>query len=270
MTTDTAITPLELTQRLAEFPPPTLVDVRRRRRSSAIRNVIPGAHPARARGRRRPGPPTLEPWRPVVVYCVHGHEVGQRRRGRAARARLRRALPRGRPRSVARRAATRRAVSPTPTRWVTRERPKIDRIACPWLVRRFIDPAAEFFYVPSARGARVRRARNGATPYDIAGRRVRATRRALQLRRVHRASTSSPTRRSTASRRSCAAPTPARSTLAPQAPGLLAASLGLSRDVRRRSRDAASRDARVRRALRVVPAQAQAERTRHPTAARGG
>ena len=34
-------------------------------------------------------------------------------------------------------------------KWVTRERPKIDRIACPWLVQRFIDPAAEFIYVPT-------------------------------------------------------------------------------------------------------------------------
>lgn len=36
-----------------------------------------------------------------------------------------------------------------PTRWVTRERPKIDRIACPWLIRRFIDPDAVFLYVPT-------------------------------------------------------------------------------------------------------------------------
>lgn len=36
-----------------------------------------------------------------------------------------------------------------PSRWVTRERPKIDRIACPWLIRRFIDARAEFFYVPT-------------------------------------------------------------------------------------------------------------------------
>ena len=37
----------------------------------------------------------------------------------------------------------------TPTRWVTRQRPKIDRIACPWLIRRFIDPRAEFLFVPA-------------------------------------------------------------------------------------------------------------------------
>lgn len=35
-------------------------------------------------------------------------------------------------------------------KWITRERPKIDRIACPWLISRFIDPAAEFLYVPAA------------------------------------------------------------------------------------------------------------------------
>jgi hypothetical protein len=36
-------------------------------------------------------------------------------------------------------------------KWVTRERPKTDRIACPWLIRRFIDPEAEFLYVPAGR-----------------------------------------------------------------------------------------------------------------------
>jgi hypothetical protein len=35
-------------------------------------------------------------------------------------------------------------------RWITRERPKIDRIACPWLIRKFIDPAAEFIFVPAS------------------------------------------------------------------------------------------------------------------------
>ena len=35
-------------------------------------------------------------------------------------------------------------------KWVTRERPKVDRIACPWLIRRFIDPTAEIVYVPAA------------------------------------------------------------------------------------------------------------------------
>jgi hypothetical protein len=49
---------------------------------------------------------------------------------------------------------------------VTRERPKIDRIACPWLIRRFVDPDAEFLYVPTAEVRRVASER-GAVPYDI-------------------------------------------------------------------------------------------------------
>jgi len=56
---------------------------------------------------------------------------------------------------------------PGGSHWVTRERPKIDRIACPWLVRRFIDPQASFFYVPAAR-VRAEAQALGAQPYDIA------------------------------------------------------------------------------------------------------
>ena len=53
-------------------------------------------------------------------------------------------------------------------KWVTRERPKIDRIACPWLIARFIDPKAEFLYVPGERGLRLA-TQTGAIPYDIPG-----------------------------------------------------------------------------------------------------
>jgi hypothetical protein len=53
-------------------------------------------------------------------------------------------------------------------KWVTRARPKIDRIACPWLVARFIDPAAEFLYVPADQ-VRAVAADTGAIPYDIPG-----------------------------------------------------------------------------------------------------
>jgi hypothetical protein len=51
-------------------------------------------------------------------------------------------------------------------KWVTRERPKIDRIACPWLIARFIDEQPEFLYVPSDR-VRVVAEETGATPYDV-------------------------------------------------------------------------------------------------------
>ena len=50
--------------------------------------------------------------------------------------------------------------------WITRARPKIDRVACPWLIARFIDPQAEFLYVAAADVLRIA-AETGATPYDI-------------------------------------------------------------------------------------------------------
>ena len=111
-------------------------------------------------------------------------------------------------------------------KWVTRERPKIDRIACPWLILRFIDRDAEFLYVPAPEVARVAAA-TGATPYDIPGvemshvgelcsfdaflARYRLDDAALQqLAPIVRGADTS------------------RLDLAPQAPGLYALSLGLS------------------------------------------
>jgi hypothetical protein len=53
-------------------------------------------------------------------------------------------------------------------KWVTRERPKIDRIACPWLIARFIDQEPEFLYVPDAQVLATAEV-TGAVPYDIPG-----------------------------------------------------------------------------------------------------
>ena len=51
-------------------------------------------------------------------------------------------------------------------KWITRERPKIDRIACPWLIARFIDDTPEFLYVP-ATDVLTQATQTGAIPYDI-------------------------------------------------------------------------------------------------------
>ena len=51
-------------------------------------------------------------------------------------------------------------------KWITRERPKIDRIACPWLVTRFVDESPEFLYVPGGDVLRVAQ-ETGAIPYDV-------------------------------------------------------------------------------------------------------
>jgi hypothetical protein len=53
-------------------------------------------------------------------------------------------------------------------KWVTRARPKVDRVACPWLILRFVDPAAEFLYVPPDQVQAVAR-REGATAFDVPG-----------------------------------------------------------------------------------------------------
>jgi hypothetical protein len=50
-------------------------------------------------------------------------------------------------------------------KWVTRARPKVDRVACPWLIKRFVDPQAEFLYVPPVMEVAKR---EGAIPFDVA------------------------------------------------------------------------------------------------------
>ncbi|TAM22876.1 MAG: sulfurtransferase [Nevskiaceae bacterium] len=106
----------------------------------------------------------------VVTYCAHGRAVSQS----ACRA-LREAgidaayLEGGYSAWQATGLPTIPYIAPlgaTSSRWITRERPKIDRVACPWLIRRFIDPRAEFFYVPTAIVKEEARRLN-AVPYDI-------------------------------------------------------------------------------------------------------
>jgi hypothetical protein len=53
-------------------------------------------------------------------------------------------------------------------KWITREHVNVDRVACPWLIRKFVDPAAEFLFVPAGEVAEVAR-KTGAIPYDVEG-----------------------------------------------------------------------------------------------------
>jgi len=53
-------------------------------------------------------------------------------------------------------------------KWVTRERAKVDRIACPWLIKRFVDPEAEFIFVPSEKVMETAK-EQGAIPFDFPG-----------------------------------------------------------------------------------------------------
>ena len=115
------------------------------------------------------------------------------------------------------------------SRWITRARPKIDRIACPWLVRRFIDPRAEFFYVPTSEVFAFAQA-NNAVAYDIPGAPIEHAGPLCSFDNFLRAFelTSPALERMAAIVRG--ADTGALS-LAPQSAGLLAISLGFSKNI---------------------------------------
>ena len=156
-----AISVSKLRQSLASGEPPLVIDVRKNERFRDTPYLIRGAlrrDPARVAEWNK----TLPQDAAVVVYCVHGHEVSQQ----AARALGASYLEGGI--EAWREAGGETFAKPAggSTRWVTRERPKIDRIACPWLVRRFVDPEAEFLYVPTPDVKRVAEERQ-AVPYDI-------------------------------------------------------------------------------------------------------
>jgi hypothetical protein len=113
------------------------------------------------------------------------------------------------------------------TLWVTRARPKVDRIACPWLIRRFVDPAAVFLFVAAPQVMAVAE-RFGATPFDVDG--VFWSHRGETctfdtMLEEFGLSTPALGRLATIVRGADTA----RLDLAPQCAGLLAASLGLSR-----------------------------------------
>ncbi|CAN5139715.1 sulfurtransferase/chromate resistance protein [soil metagenome] len=113
------------------------------------------------------------------------------------------------------------------TVWVTRARPKIDRIACPWLIRRFVDPAAVFLFVAPQKVTGVAE-RFGATPFDIEG--VFWSHRGEMCTfdtMITEFGLESPALRRLAT--IVRGADTARLDIAPEAAGLLAASLGLSR-----------------------------------------
>ena len=151
------------------------------------------------------------------------------------------------------RARHRASMPRRPSIWVTRERPKIDRIACPWLIRRFIDPHAVFHFV-QADWVKDVAEELGAIPFDIEG-----------VHYSHRGETctfdtliaefaiTDPALSHLA--RIVRGADTARLDLEPQSAGLLALSLGLSAIETGRSAPARSRDADLRRAVRLVPSR---------------
>jgi len=177
-----AVSVSRLARSFASPNAPLVLDVRRSKAFDQDAATIPGA--------LRALPDTICAWipllaktRPIVAFCVHGHEVSRGAARTLVGAGFDACFLEGGF------AGWREAKLPVlaqqpdlgvpatigaPSRWVTRERPKIDRVACPWLVRRFVDPSAEFLYVPSAQVLDAA-TREHAIPYDIPG--VRFTHR---------------------------------------------------------------------------------------------
>jgi rhodanese-related sulfurtransferase len=165
------ISPDKLWRRLGRPDAPELIDVRTEEDFAAEPWLVPGA-------RRRPHG-EVAGWAPgyagraAVVICREGRKLSHgvaawlRQAGAVAEALeggARAWAAAGLPRVPAARIPPRHADGRTV--WVTRARPKIDRIACPWLIRRFVDPAAVFLFVPPAEVTGVAE-RFGATPFDI-------------------------------------------------------------------------------------------------------
>ncbi len=171
---DFFISTAELKSRIATADAPIVYDVCRAEKYCTFDTVIPTArwrdhHKVHDWAREIPYEAS------VVVACVHGHNVSQlvvsalRERGIDARV-----LAggnegwKGAGLPTIKKAALPGRDEGRPSRWVTRVQPKIDRIACPWLIRRFIDRDAEFLFVEPAYVVDVAK-EVGGIPYDIDG-----------------------------------------------------------------------------------------------------
>jgi rhodanese-related sulfurtransferase len=168
-----SIAPEQLWRRIGTSGAPVIVDVRKPEAVASSNGILPGAM---LRDPHEVESWTLEPDPgTIVIACVHGHQRSQmataqlRARGFDARvlgggydAWRAAGLP------LVDLAAVQRFAPNPPSLWATRRRPKIDRIACPWLIRRFVDPQARFLFVDPPQVAEVAR-ETGAIPFDIEG-----------------------------------------------------------------------------------------------------
>ena len=168
-----SISPDQLVALLGSADVPLVLDVRREQRFLESERILPRAQRcapedvAQFAAGRQPGR--------AIVYCVHGLEIGERAAADLRAAGWEACFVQGGIESLIdgglptlRKRADLGVTGEAPSKWITRERPKIDRIACPWLVRRFIDPQAQFFYVPTPQVFEEAK-RLGAVAYDIPG-----------------------------------------------------------------------------------------------------
>lgn len=165
----------ELAQLIGTPAAPTIVAVTRRERFLAEGRRIAGSV-WRDHMKTADWGPELAARGPLVVYCAEGHNVSQLAAGRLQAAGIdARHLDGGIAAFAAGGGLVIGKSGPDvpmdlqkPTIWVTRRRPKIDRVACPWLIRRIIDPLAEFLFVDKECVVDIA-AEVGGIPFDIDG-----------------------------------------------------------------------------------------------------
>ncbi|MFS8084963.1 MAG: chromate resistance protein ChrB domain-containing protein [Acidobacteriota bacterium] len=225
------VAPNELYRLLGGPRCPLILDVRKTPAFAEDDRMLPGA--------LRVAPEAIAGWsapthaQALVAYCVHGHEVSQQAVAALARRGFHAtyleggiALWREMGMPLLQKVPRFGVPNDAPSRWVTRERPKIDRIACPWLIRRFVDPRAEFLYVPKGAVFSVAES-EGAIAYDIPGAPLEHDGEACSFDAFLRAFDLHDPALDDLAVIVRGADT-GRPQLAPQAPGLLAISLGLS------------------------------------------
>ena len=167
-----SISPKDLWNAIATPAAPQIVDVRRRDAYEQASSLLPGAL-WRDAGKTQAWSIELNRAKPIVVACKAGHEMSQltvaqlRADGFDARvleggyeAWAKAGLP------LVAKAELDRIAPKRPSLWVTRRRPKIDRIACPWLIRRFLDGQARVLFVDPNDVVNVAR-ESGGVPFDI-------------------------------------------------------------------------------------------------------
>src|SRR5215475_11006222 len=167
-----SISPKDLWNAIATRDSPQLVDVRRRDAYQQSPHLLPGAH-WRDAANVASWMVDFDPARPLVVACKAGHEMSQsavaQLRADGIDARILEGGYEGWERAdlpMIAKAELERLAPKSPSVWVTRRRPKIDRIACPWLIRRFLDPKARILFVDPDQVVSVAR-ETGGVPFDI-------------------------------------------------------------------------------------------------------
>lgn len=167
-----SLSPQDLSRHLGRASWPQIIDVRRQAAFDGDRRRLPSA--------RRGEPDKVQDWakalprdRDYLVYCVHGHEVSRnaaqtlREQGLTA-AFLEGGIAGWEEAGLPLLSASWpvMAIEQAPSRWVTRERPKIDRLACPWFIKRFLDADAEILYVAKEKVKETAQLES-AIPFDI-------------------------------------------------------------------------------------------------------